>query len=172
MRLVIDIQDPRDVISQGCPVPLARKSVRWSESCLKKSAKETGVYVIHHGGVIKYVGKTDSPSMCFGARLRREFQEGASGGKHNYPKLAALTIPPEVMVSFISAKVIDAQVKVEGFTLSGFGKIQVLETALSHAYDPEFQRHDMARVARQLRKIGLPENTVRLMEQVTTAKIS
>ncbi|MGH9515829.1 MAG: hypothetical protein ACRD3P_09165 [Terriglobales bacterium] len=139
---------------------------------MKKNAKETGVYVIHHAGNIKYVGKTDSPTMSFGARLRREFQEGASGGRHNYPKLAALTIPPEILVSFFSAKAVGELVKMEGFTLSGFGKIRILEIALTHTYNPEFQRHDEARVQRQLRELGLPENTLALMEQMMAAKRS
>src|ERR1035437_9798975 len=53
----------------------------------------------HYGGSIKYVGKSGSPSMSYGMRLRREFQETASGGKHIYPKLALLSVPPDIMVS-------------------------------------------------------------------------
>jgi hypothetical protein len=71
----------------------------WTESCLSESAKLTGVYVIHHGGSIKYVGKTGSPSMSYGMRLRREFQETASSGKDIYLELALLAVPPEIKVS-------------------------------------------------------------------------
>ena len=86
------------------------------------------MYVIRYSGVIKYVGKTDAPSMSYGMRLRREFQETASSGKHNYPRLALLALPPEIMVSFFSSKAIDTLVKAEGLTLNAWGKVEVFET--------------------------------------------
>ena len=70
---------------------IAIKGVTWKASCLGECAKENGVYIIHHGGSIVYVGKTGSPTMSYGDRLRREFQEGASSGRHIFPKLAALS---------------------------------------------------------------------------------
>lgn len=100
MRIEIDIPLKEQIMRDCCQVALAGKGVGWKEACLGEKAKEMGVYVIHHGGHIKYVGKTGSPGMSFGIRLRREFQESASGGKHLYPKLASLTIPPAIMVSF------------------------------------------------------------------------
>jgi hypothetical protein len=81
MRLTIDIPDPQQAISRACPVPIAIKGVTWKEACLGEHAKESGVYVIHHGEAIRYVGKTGSPGMSFGMRLRREFQQTASGPK-------------------------------------------------------------------------------------------
>jgi hypothetical protein len=51
MRLTIDIPETQEAMSHACPVPLAVRGVRWSESCLGQNAKETGVYVIHHCGV-------------------------------------------------------------------------------------------------------------------------
>jgi hypothetical protein len=104
MRLTIDIPDRELPIAKACPVGIAVKGVKWKASCLADSANETGVYVIHHGGSIMYVGKTGSPTMSFGMRLRREFQETASNGKHIYPKLAALNVSPAIMVSFFSGK--------------------------------------------------------------------
>lgn len=86
------------------------------------------MYVIRYSGVIKYVGKTDAPSMSYGMRLRREFQETASSGKHNYPRLALLALPPEIMVSFFSSKAIDTLVKAEGLTINAWGKVEVFET--------------------------------------------
>ncbi len=160
MRLTIDIPEPQEAMSHACPVPLAVRGIRWSESCLGQNAKETGVYVIHHSGVIKYVGKTDAPSMSYGMRLRREFQETASSGKHNYPKLALLALPPEIMVSFFSSKAIDTLVKTEGLTLNAWGKVEVFETALIHAYDPEFQRHHIARMEKHLGKLGIPKEVL------------
>src|ERR1700685_2369760 len=141
VRLTIDIPDPQKAMSRPCPVPLAIKGVRWKESCLGERAKETGVYVIHYGGTIKYVGKTGSPSMSYGMRLRREFQETASSGKHIYPKLASLTVPPDIMVSFFSGEDIEKLVSAEGMTLNSFEKIEIFEIAAIHAYRPDFQRH-------------------------------
>ncbi len=160
MRLTIDVPDAKETMLQACAVPLATRGVRWSESCLGQNAKETGVYVIHHFGVIKYVGKTDAPTMSFGMRLRREFQETASSGKHNYPKLALLSVPPDIMVSVFSSKTIGTLVNAEGFTLNAWGKVEVFETALIHAYDPEFQRHHVARIERRLGKLGIPKEVL------------
>jgi hypothetical protein len=160
MRLTIDIPEPQEAMSHACPVPLAVRGVKWSASCLWQNAKETGVYVIHHAGVIKYVGKTDGPTMSFGERLRRQFQQGASSGKHNYPKLALLSSPPAIMVSVFSSKTIASMVRAEGFTLNAWGKVEVFETALIHAYDPEFQRHHIARMEKHLGKLGIPKEVL------------
>jgi hypothetical protein len=157
MRLTIDIPDREIAIANACSVPLAIRGVTWRESCLGELAKETGVYVIHHGGVIKYVGKTGGPSMSYGTRLRREFQEGAANGKHIYPKLATLTIPPEIMVSFFSGNDIERLVTTDGMTLNSFEKIEVFETAAIHAYQPDFQRHHEKRISNHLRKLKIPE---------------
>ena len=72
------------------------------------------MYVIHHAGVIKYVGNTNGPTISSGERLRRQFQQGASSGKHNYPKLAWLPSPPDIMVSVFPSKTIGELVKTEG----------------------------------------------------------
>lgn len=165
MRLIVEIPDRQEATSHACPVPLAQRGVRWSESCLGQNAKEAGVYVIHHAGVIEYVGKTDAPTMSYGIRLRREFQETASSGKHNYPKLALLSVPPEIMVSFFPSKAIDSLVIAEGFELNAWGKVEVFETVLIHAYGPEFQRHHLARLARQLKKLPPKEALEVLLKQ-------
>jgi hypothetical protein len=120
----------------------------------------------HYGGSIKYVGKSGSPSMSYGMRLRREFQETASGGKHIYPKLALLSVPPDIMVSFFSAKDIERLVTTEGMSLNSFEKIEVFETAAIHAYQPEFQRHHVTRMRTQLRKLKIPEAAAEAMLSV------
>jgi hypothetical protein len=166
MRLIVEIPNPQEAMTHACPVPLATRGVRWSESCLEQNAKDTGVYVIHHAGIIKYVGKTDAPTMSYGMRLRREFQETASSGKHNYPKLALLSTPPEIMVSFFSSKAIDSLVKAEGLTLNAWGKVEVFETALTHAYDPEFQRHHAVRMEKHLRKLGIRKEVLEALVKI------
>jgi hypothetical protein len=166
MRLTIDIPDPQQAVSQACPVPLAIKGVTWKESCLGKQGKESGVYIIHHGGAIVYVGKTGSPGMSFGLRLRREFQQTASSDRHIYPKLASLTVPPDIMVSFFCSKDIDRLVNAEGITLNGFEKIEIFETAAIHAYLPGFQRHLEKRLGTHWKKLNVPEHAREAMKLV------
>jgi hypothetical protein len=163
VRLIIDVPEPNEAVSQSCPVPRATKGTAWKESCLGDWAKLTGVYVIHHAGTIKYVGKTGSPSMSYGMRLRREFQETASSGKHIYPKLALLSVPPDIMVAFFSGKAIEQLVHAEGLTLNSFEKIELFEVALINAYRPEFQRHHISRLRTQLRRIGIREDVASAM---------
>jgi hypothetical protein len=124
------------------------------ESCLGEKAKETGVYVIHHAGLIKYVGKTNAPTMSFGMRLRREFQESASGGKHPYPRLAALAVPPEIMVTLFPGSDLKRLVRPSGMTLGSLEAIEIFETALIQVYDPEFQHHHVNRTATYIKKRG------------------
>lgn len=165
MRLTIDIPERETACAKACPVAIAIKGVKWKASCLGDNAKGTGVYVIHHGGTIKYVGKTGSPGMSFGMRLRREFQQTASGNKHIYPKLAALIVPPSIMVSFFSGKEIDKLVVVEGMTLNGFEKTEIFETAAIQVYQPEFQRHHEKRMGEHLKRLRIPENArIAMME--------
>ena len=59
-----------EVLSAGVAVPIALRGDSWPASVLGENAKDYGVYVIHHGGAIKYVGKADGPSMTFGARTK------------------------------------------------------------------------------------------------------
>jgi hypothetical protein len=88
MRLTIDIPDREIAIAKSCPVPLAIKGVTWKESCLGDHAKETGVYLIHHGGDIKYVRQTVSGrssltkkgSRCSGGRWESKLRESSSDG--------------------------------------------------------------------------------------------
>lgn len=155
MRLEIEIPPKEQIIRNGCRVALAGKGVHWKESCLGEKAKEIGVYVIHHGGDIKYVGKTDSPSMSFGMRLRREFQETASGGKHLYPKLVSLAVPPEIMVSLLSVSDLEGFVRASGVTLGSVQVIEIFETVFIQVYQPEFQRHHLNRVVKHLKKLGV-----------------
>ena len=106
MRIVIDVPPKGVPLSGGCEVPVTCSGHLWSEGCLGKYANERGVYVHHHAGSIKYVGKTETQDMCFGKRLRREFTEGGSGGRHIYPKLTALLTPPAIRTYFFTTEAI------------------------------------------------------------------
>lgn len=148
VRLHIGIPRLEDIVSAGVCVPLAAKGVKWSAKCLGQHGKSVGVCAIHHNGALKYVGKTDGPSMDFSTRLRREFQETAASGKHVYPKLAALTSPADIRVTFFPQEQVERLVTAEDFTLALWQKIEILETALIQVLDPEWQRHHVNRVAK------------------------
>ncbi len=163
MRLEIEIPPKEQVMADGCPVALALKGGSWSQSCLGSKAKEIGVYVIHHGGTVKYVGKTNGPSMSFGVRLRREFQESASRGEHLYPQLITLTQPPPIMVSLFAATDIKKLVRVVGASLSDHQSIEIFEAVLIHLYQPDFQRHHEKRTMAYIKKLGLTEKPAELI---------
>lgn len=156
MRVEIEIPPKEQTLRDGCQIPLAGKGVTWKQSCLGKKAKDIGVYVIHHGGRIKYVGKTGSPATSFGTRLRREFQEGsASGLKHIHPKLASLASPPPIMVSLFSPAGIEKLVLASELKLNIYEAINIFETVLIQAYRPDFQRHHERQTAVYMEKAGI-----------------
>lgn len=139
MRIEISVLPASELLSDACWVVIARRGESWSERCLGCGAKDQGVYVIHHAGKVKYVGKTDGASMTFGTRLRREFQESASQGRHIFPRLAALSVPPEIRVCLLSASAIRKLVSVADGILTDAQLIPIYEAVLIQAYRPEFQ---------------------------------
>lgn len=126
------------ITSRGVSVSVARKGERWSKATLGESANRKGVYVIHHASCIKYVGKTDGPEMSFGVRLRREFQESASQGKHIFPKLSRLKVPPNIKVTFFPMEVVRKFVTSGSRCLSDTQRNAIFEVVLQQAYEPEF----------------------------------
>ncbi len=146
VRVEVAAPPAEDLLKSLCDVPIARLGEKWSELCLGPEGKKQGVYVIHHGERIVYVGKTDGPSMTFGVRLRREFQQSASSGRHIFPKLEALTTPPTIKVCLLPASVLRGMVTVSGTTLSDVELIPICEVVFIAVYKPEFQR-DSKRVA-------------------------
>ncbi len=140
MKVEVRIPPIEDVLAGHVSVPLAPRGVSWSEASLGSHAKDFGVYVIHHSGTVKYVGKTDGPSMSYGMRLRREFQETAAQGRHIYPKLAALDVPPDIRAYFLPSNSARELVSGSGISLSDPQRITILEAVLIQAYEPEFQR--------------------------------
>ena len=142
MKIEIEIPIREQLLEKKFPVPIAKRGTAWSEKCLGSYAKKQGVYLIHHAGELKYVGKTDSPTMTFGIRLRREFQESASQGKHVYPKLEKLTVPPPIEVSFLSSQEVRGVMKSDSGTLTDTQCVSILETVLVALWEPEFQRAD------------------------------
>jgi len=140
VSIQINIPPKRETISAGMSIPVARKGVSWSVNYLGHFAKEQGIYVLHHGGTVLYIGKTDGPTMTFGARLRREFQETASQRRHVYPKLECLKVPPDIKASFITVFDIRNLVSSSNIQLDDTQRIAILETAMVQVYEPEFQK--------------------------------
>lgn len=139
MKVEVRVPEIDHVLAQGLIVPLARQGIRWEAACLGSHAKDQGVYVIHHNGKIKYVGKTDGRTMHFSMRLRREFQHTASQERHIYPKLEALEVPPDIMVSLLPVEAIRNYILADGVGLTDRGLTAICEAVLIDAYKPEFQ---------------------------------
>lgn len=138
MHIQVTIPPKSWVTSRGVSVSVARKGERWSKAPLRESANRKGVYVIHHASCIKYVGKTDGPKMSFGVRLRREFQESASQGRHIFPKLSRLKVPPSIKVSFFPMEMVRKLVTSRSRRLSDTQRNAIFEVALQQAYEPQF----------------------------------
>jgi hypothetical protein len=117
-------------------------------------SKAKGVYVIHHAGEIVYVGKTESPTMDFGTRLRREFQESAANGKHIFPKLTLLIIPPNIMAHFYTISEIQQRIK-SNEPYRPDQLIAVFETAMINHLNPKLQQHFMKATSKQIRRATL-----------------
>lgn len=146
MKIEIELPSKAEILAGGIAIRVAKEGESWSKTQLGGYAKEQGVYVIHHGGAIKYVGRTDKPATGrivyseFGERLRREFHARASQRLHIYPKLEKLPVPPEIKVSFFLLSRIREIVR--GEILDDRGRAAILEQALIHVYNPEFQESE------------------------------
>lgn len=140
MSFTIKIPTLQAILEKGLPVALAPRGSSWSEIPLGDARNEIGVYVIHHGGVIKHVGKTNGKKMSFGMRLRRHFQETAAG-EHTYPRLATINTPPEIQVSLFGLneiiKFVFFEKEIKAPWLAEV--IPLFESALIVALEPEFQ---------------------------------
>lgn len=163
MRIEIDLPEAEEVLAHGCPVPLARGEEPWSTACLGKMARGHGVYVIHHAGKIKYVGKTDGPAMSFGRRLRAEFRQKSSRDKHIFPKLSTLKVPPEIRAHFYTDTEIKERIKTTR-ELSSFQLIGIFETAMIFHLNPEFQDHHVQAYAKHIQKVILKTTGKKLDE--------
>lgn len=155
MTLIIEIDLPEssEIVNSGCPVPIARKGEKWNNSCLGEMQNHKGVYVIHHAGKVKYVGKTDGLTMDFATRLRRHFGEVASGNKHTYPKLSTLELPPHIMVRCFSLPEIKERMKFNGVTSEKFNHmVGIFEIAMINHLEPEYQQHAFEAAVKQLTK--------------------
>jgi hypothetical protein len=81
----------------------------------------------------------------------------------NASQNGAMPVPPDIMVSFFSAKMIDSLVKTEGLTLNSWGRVEVFETVSTHAYNPEFQRHQIVRMGKHLKKLSISPEVLKVL---------
>lgn len=139
MEIRVHIPPKNQILAGGYIVPIAPKGISWSSSLLGSRAKDRGVYIIHHSGSVKYVGKTSGLSMSFEMRLRREFQEKASQKRHIYLKLKNLKVPPDIKVYLIGEAQISKLVNTDGLNHAISNRIEIFEAALIGAYNPQFQ---------------------------------
>ena len=137
MRIEIEIPLKEEVLQVGENVRVAPNGESWSGKQLGEHARDSGVYIIHHGGSIKYVGQAFG--LSFAERLRREFHERAALGGHIYPKLAKLTVPPEIKVTLFPLSKVGELVTAREGKLDNRGRAAIFEQAMIHAYRPEFQ---------------------------------
>jgi len=166
MRIEIEIPSREALLASSCVVPIAFRGAKWKEACLGNAAKQRGVYLIHHNGQIMYVGKTNSPNMSFGTRLRREFQETASAGKHIYPALAKLNIPPPILVSFLASEAVSNMVRTDGVYLNRYEVVEIMEAALIQVFRPQLQPHQTKGIERRLSMDGISQAKVKAMTEV------
>lgn len=164
ITIEIDVPALADILEAGCPVPIAPKGIAWSMSCLGKVRRLKGVYVIHHDHKVKYVGKTDGPTMNFGTRLRREFQQSASGDKHIYPKLSVLQVPPNIMVTCIPTDEIKRRIKFSGHAPRPDHLVTVFEIAMILHLDPELQQQFIERHATQITRAGKAAQVMSMLQ--------
>lgn len=134
----IRVPTKKRIIADGVDVHLSPIRQSWSPYQLGEKRARIGVYIIHHNCVIKYVGKTNGPTMNFGVRLRRHFQQQAAG-KHTYPRLKCLNQPPCIQVTMIELSEIQEYVEYNVKGLDLIKLIPIFETALICAFEPEFQ---------------------------------
>lgn len=91
MEIKVKIPIKADIVYQGFVVATS-SGTTWSKTQLGDYGDKSGVYIHHCDGKILYVGKTTSGKWgTFAERLRREFQEKASGNSDLFKLLLSQT---------------------------------------------------------------------------------
>ena len=139
MKIHITVPSAEEIFHNSVELEVTYKGQQWSESQLGPHAKDTGVYVIHHAGSVKYVGMMEKPRMSFGMRLRREFTEDGSQGRHIFPKLAQLQVPLRIRVSFLGRAELPKLVQCSKGKIDDERLAAIFEQVLIQTLSPEFQ---------------------------------
>lgn len=141
MQIIVDIPSSRTLRQLAIQVPLARIGEPWSPTVLGPNATAKGVYVIFQGDGVLYVGKTQRNKMNFGTRLRREFTESGSQGKHIYPKLVnqVMSHASPLLVACLPLAEIKSWWQCRGGSLNDEAITLVTEQLLIGAFSPRLQ---------------------------------
>jgi hypothetical protein len=133
MNLSLAIPIKAQIINSGFVVALAQPS--WSKKQLGVYANRSGVYVLHSNGLILYVGKTTAGDYAtFGERLRRHFQQKASGNSTLYQLLSKQTQP--IRAYLLDLEDVSMMIDAGSMTLSAERKALVMEQVLIGIYEP------------------------------------
>ncbi len=135
MQIIINIPLKVQIINGGFPVSIAPKGESWSSSQLQDYKDRRGVYIHHCSGKILYIGKTTRGDYgTFGERLRREFQETASGNSELYQLLSSQT---DVVKAYcIDESDIDMMIDHGSVPLNPIRKALILEQVLIGIFEP------------------------------------
>ena len=136
MEVSVKIPSVEDLLGHGLRLAAVKKDCKWDASSLSEKGTSSGIYLHHNGAELLYVGKaTAGRHGVFLERLRREFQEGASGNSdlfkllfHEGNKIRT------VLLDYESIKQI---VIVEGVTISDSQRALILERVLIAAFRPK-----------------------------------
>lgn len=136
MQVKLQIPTRAQILSGGFIVKVARAGESWSKAQLGAYADLSGVYVHHSGGSILYVGKTTAGGTYgnFGERLRREFQESASGNSGLHQLLCKQ--PQDVRAYCLDLMDLDMMVDQGPMALTRERKALIMEQVLIGIFEP------------------------------------
>lgn len=136
MEIKVKIPIKADIVFQGFPVTTSPAGTTWKKDQLGDYADKSGVYVHHCDGKILYVGKTTVGQWgTFSERLRREFQEKASGNSLLYRIL--LSQKQTIKTFMLDLDDIDMMVDSGSIQLTKERKALIMEQILIGVFLPE-----------------------------------
>jgi hypothetical protein len=135
VQVKLQIPTKAQILSGGFVVT-ARAGEPWSKAQLGDYANRSGVYVHHSNGAILYIGKTTAGGAYgnFGERLRREFQESASGNSPLHQLLC--TQQHDIRAYCLDLLDLDMMVDQGPMTLTQERKALIMEQVLIGIYLP------------------------------------
>ncbi len=136
MQVKLQIPTKAQILSGGFVVKVAKAGESWSKTQLGDYAESRGVYIHHCNGRILYVGKTTGGEYgTFGERLRREFQELASGNSRLHNLLCSQTA--NIRTYCLDLQDLDMMVDQGPMRLERERKALIMEQVLIGIYEPE-----------------------------------
>ncbi len=135
-EITIRVPNRNHVLRFAKAVPVALPGETWKKGTLRGYADARGVYVHCAGRQVLYVGNTTKGAYgTFGERLRREFQQKASGHSKLYGLLRRHRT--RVRTFFMNYDVLDQCVISEAAALSPSRKALIMEQVLIGVLEPE-----------------------------------